>query len=250
MIPPSARARSFLRTFLFQAAWNYDRMQSLGFAFAALPSLRSTHREPEALHAAVRRQLDYFNTHPYLAPALVGASLALEEEVSAGRRRPEAVASFKNGIMGSYGAIGDSFFWSALRPFGATVAVLLLLAGTGIYGPILFVAGFGLVALAIRVYGFFVGVAVGPEVVARLARLDFSGGTRGLKIASAAAAGMAAALWAARSPSPFPGISAGAVAFPLVVVLAGGARRGVSPAWLAVVAALVVLVGRGWGTWR
>lgn len=244
------RTRVFLRAFLLQAGWNYDRMQHLGFAFAMLPALRSLHASGDALKAAVQRHLEYFNTHPYLATALIGASVNLEEQVAAGVRRPDEVTSFKNGIMGSYGAIGDSFFWAALKPFGGVAAVAMILAGAGGFGPVAFVVGYDAVALAVRAYGFFGGASAGPMIVAKLARLDFAGATRRIKILSAALAGLSTALWAAwfaqSGPDlPLPDVlPETGLAFVVSVVLAGTARRGFSPAGAAsVVAGVAAFLG-------
>jgi mannose PTS system EIID component len=245
------RAHVFLRTFLLQAGWNYDRMQHLGFAFAMLPALRRIHKG-EPLKAAAQRHLEYFNTHPYLAPALIGASIPLEIEVASATRRPDEVTSFKNGIMGSYGAIGDSFFWAALRPFGAVVAIALILVGFGAFGPLAFVLGYDAIALAVRAFGFFQGAALGPIVVAKLARLDFMGATRRIKLASAALAGLTAALWSGWYERGGPevelpeGWPLAVIAFPLVVVLAGSARRGFSPAGAAAVLAAGVAAFGAW----
>jgi len=254
-VSPSIRARCFVRTFLLQAGWNYDRMQHLGFAFALLPALRRIHPSGKPLEAAVSRHLEYFNTHPYMAAALIGASIPLEEQVARGERRPDEVTSFKNGIMGSYGAIGDSFFWAALKPLGGVAAVALVLAGAGGFGPLAFVLGYDAVALSVRSFGFFKGAALGPIVVAKLARLDFMGATRRIKIAAAALAGLTAALWTGwferEGPAlPLPeGWPAAVVAFPIAVLLAGAARRGLSPAGAAgtlAAAAAGAVAWRGW----
>ena len=256
-LPVRTRVHAFLRTFLLQAVWNYDRMQNVGFAFSMKPALVRLHaRDAAPMREAVTRHLEYFNTHPYMATALVGASVSLEEQVARGERRPDEVTSFKNGIMGSYGAIGDSFFWAALKPFGAVIAVALVLTGAGASGPAIFVAGYGLVALAVRTFGFFGGVASGPMIVATLARLDFAGATRRLKMAAAAIAGLSAALWSAWFAADGPGLPLpaewplAALAFPTAIGLAGAARRGVSPAGAAgALAALLAAAGawKGWG---
>ena len=247
------RVHVFLRTFLVQSGWNYDRMQHLGFAFAMLPALRHIHTGSEPLKAAAQRHLEYFNTHPYLAPTLIGASIPLEQEVSRGARRPDEVTLFKNGIMGSYGAIGDSFFWAALKPLGGVVAVALILSGAGGFGPLVFVVGYDAIALAVRAYGFFVGAALGPIVVAKLARLDFMGATRRIKIAAAAIAGLTVALWAGwfgrsgpRLPLPDEWPLA-AIAFPIAVALAGTARRGLSAAGAA---GALAAAAAAFGAWK
>ena len=139
---PWMTARVGARLLLLQARWDPARMQGSGFAFALEPWLAVCWAaEPEALLEARRRHLEYFNTHPYMAAALIGASIPLEAQVSRGERRPDEVTSFKNGIMGSYGAIGDSFFWAALKPLGGVAAVALILAGAGGFGPLAFVPG-------------------------------------------------------------------------------------------------------------
>ena len=256
MIPVRTRVNAFVRTFLVQAGWNYDRMQHLGFALAMSPAIRRTHGEGAPRVDAMRRHLEYFNTHPYLAPALVGAAIHLEGQVAEGERRPDEVTTFKNGIMGSYGAIGDSFFWAALRPLGAVIAVALVLWGADGAGPLVFVLGFDSIAFAVRAYGFFAGVAAGPIVVAKLARLDFAGATRRIKLAAAALAGLTAALWSAwfnRSGAELPlpeEWPLAAVAFPVAIALAGTARRGVSPAGAAgFLATALAATGfwKGWG---
>lgn len=244
-IPAATRMRSFARSFFLQAGWNYDRMQHLGFAFAMMPVLSRLYPEQEARIAATRRHLEYFNTHPYLGSALIGASIRLEQDVAMGSRRPDEVVSFKNGIMGSYGAIGDAFFWAALRPLGAVIAVLLALLGLGIAGPIVFVAGYDAIAGAVRGYGFFRGISLGPMVVARLSKVGFAELTRWIKISSAVLAGFSAAVWAHRWPGLAPHTGT-MVAFPVVVLCAGAARRGVSPALSAAVLAVIALLARTW----
>lgn len=234
----ATRVHVFFRTFLLQAAWNYDRMQHLGFAYAIRPALARIWPDREAASVAVQRHLEYFNTHPYLAGALVGAAVKLEEEVKAGARPAGEVGSFKNGIMGSYGAIGDAFFYAGLRPLGAVLSAVLILLGAGPLGPIAFLLGFDAVALTVRTYGFFAGCAVGPEVVARLSRIGFAEGTRAVKLASALLSGMAVALWA-RHAEGIPSRWSEGLAFPLVVALAGTARRGLPPAGMALLLAAV-----------
>lgn len=241
----TSRARVFARQFLLQAGWNYDRMQHIGVAFALLPELVRIHRRPEAVRAAVLRHLDYFNTQPYMAGPLLGATLRLEEEVAAGTRAPEDVSSFKASIMGSYGAIGDSFFWAALRPLGGVIAIALVLLHAGPLGALVFVVAYDAVAISLRSWGFFTGAAIGPTVVAKLARLDFATATRRLKIAGAMTAGIVAAVWSRQFVS-HGSVSPSMVALPLLVVTAGAARRGFPTAATALLAVAVAAAANGW----
>lgn len=159
----------FLRTFFLQSAWNYERMQNLGWAFTVLPALKKFyHGRPEDLKAAVKRHLEFFNTHPYMASAIIGPALAMEEELARGGSvSPEAVSAFKVGTMGPLAGVGDSLFWLTIRPicFGLGVA----LAQTGnVMGPVLAVALFNIPHLWTRYYPLVWGYRAGASLVTAL----------------------------------------------------------------------------------
>src|SRR3990172_8971865 len=108
--------RVLLRAFLIQASWSFDRMQTLGFAYAMLPALRRLYPDSNELTSRINLHLEYFNTHPYLASFILGAVVRLEEERASGRNRDADVRGMKSALMASLGALGDSFFWGALKP--------------------------------------------------------------------------------------------------------------------------------------
>jgi len=58
---------------------------------------------------------------------ILGATVRLEERVAAGEADPRSIGTFKVGLMGSLGAIGDSFFWGALRPMASVAGALIAL---------------------------------------------------------------------------------------------------------------------------
>ncbi len=168
--------RVLWRSFFFQAANNYERMQNVGFAYCMLPALRKLYTG-EHLNAAVERHLTLFNSHPYLSAALLGASIRLEEDVAAGRLDSSQVVSFKQCMMGPMAAIGDSFFWASLRPFVAACAILGLLSGM-VWAPVGFLVFYNALHLAVRIYGLWNGYSSGQEVCSRihsLALVRFSG---------------------------------------------------------------------------
>ena len=118
----------WLRQFLLQGCWNYEGMQNVGFAYCMLPALREHYGgSPEELLRALKRHLEFFNTHPAMAGVILGASVRLEERVASGEIDPRTVGTFKVGLMGSLGAIGDSFFWGALKPMASVAGVILSL---------------------------------------------------------------------------------------------------------------------------
>jgi len=123
-----SRRAVWRRQFLLQGCWNYEGMQNVGFAYAILPALREIYsKRPEEGLKAVKRHLEFFNTQPAMGALILGASVRLEERVAAGEADPRAIGTFKVGLMGSLGAIGDSFFWGALRPMASVAGVLLAL---------------------------------------------------------------------------------------------------------------------------
>jgi len=162
--------RVLWRSFFFLAATNFERMQNVGFAYAILPALRSLY-EGDALEAAVERHLDFFNSHPYMAGALLGAAVRIEEDIAAGRRDPAQVQAFKRCMMGPMAAIGDSFFWASLRPFSAAWAVAGVLSGI-VWAPVAFLVLYNLFHIGVRAFGVLGGYRAGEHIITRLDRFE------------------------------------------------------------------------------
>ena len=53
------------RSTFLQASWNYERMQNVGWAFSLIPGIRRLYKSKEDRAAAMKRHLEFFNTHPY-----------------------------------------------------------------------------------------------------------------------------------------------------------------------------------------
>ncbi len=130
-----------LRSFFIQACWNFEDMQSVGFLYAVLPGLREIYGDDvEGLREAAKRHVEFFNAHPYLANSAMGLALRLEVMVKEGKMDAGSVNSTKVGLMGSLGAIGDSFFWGSVKPMASILGVLVSL-----FSPVLgvlFMLGF------------------------------------------------------------------------------------------------------------
>lgn len=206
-------------------------MQSLGFAWALEPVLRRRHQGPALCEAAVGH-LKFFNTNPILAAAILGA--AIHEETNAVDPGDEATRRVCNVLMGPYGALGDSFFWGALRPCVILLALLVAVTGHG-WAPWLLVGLFGGLNLAARGLFFALGVTRGVGVAEVVQRCHLLPWADGLKAAAALLAGafvvaaVPAPRWAALGIPPVLGWTA------LVGVALVGAllvRRGVGPGTL------------------
>lgn len=158
------------KSFFFLAAANYQRMQNVGFAYAMLPALRRLYQGPE-LRRALERHLEFFNSHPYLACALLGASVRIEEDIAAGRSGPDRVRAFKRTMMGPVAALGDGFFWTSLKPFAAGWAIFALMSGV-YWAPIAFLVVYNACHIGVRIYGIFHGYRAAERVGIDLHRLQ------------------------------------------------------------------------------
>jgi len=113
---------SFRRYFItFEASWNYERMQGLGYLYSILPILKKTHKDKEDLKNAMKMHMEFFNTNPFIAPWIIGMNAKLEDEHAS----PETIRSIKVGYMGPLAGIGDSLIYFV-------IGGLAILVGTGI----------------------------------------------------------------------------------------------------------------------
>ncbi|MDI6642082.1 MAG: PTS system mannose/fructose/sorbose family transporter subunit IID, partial [Elusimicrobiota bacterium] len=174
---------TFLRSFFLQSAWNFERMQNVGFAYCILPLLKKIYPEKgnkESRLKALERHLEFFNTHPYMSNILVGLTVALEEQLATGNKSVtvDEIKTFKSNMSGPLAALGDTFFWATLRPFCALIVVcftlcfiksltanqiwLLLLVFLIVYNSIHF---------AVRYLGLLKGYQLKTKVVTVIAKL-------------------------------------------------------------------------------
>ena len=126
------------RSTFLQGSWNYERMQNGGWAYSMIPAIKKLYTTKEERSAALKRHLEFFNTHPYLASPVLGVTLALEEERANGAPVDDvAIQGVKVGMMGPLAGVGDPVFWFTVRPMLGALGASLALSGN-ILGPILF----------------------------------------------------------------------------------------------------------------
>ncbi len=185
-------ARVFVRSLFLQAAWNPRGMQNLGFADAIAPALAELYPDEARRAEAVARHLEFFNCHPYLAAAILGGAVRLEERVANGEASPQEVSSFKSALGPPFAALGDGFFWLALRPVAALAAAATQpILGMGCV--VVFLVLYNAVHLPVRLWLFTTGYLRAEGVVDAVARAHMSSGTPFLKACGAALAGAVAA---------------------------------------------------------
>jgi PTS system mannose-specific IID component len=225
-VPPRTLARVFWRCLFLQAAWNRRGMQNLGFAYAIDPALRALYPDEGAREEALRRHLGFFNCHPYMAAAIVGGAIHHEERVAAGAEPRQGPLAYKATLQGPLAAVGDGFFWTALRPFfGALAAVGALLFGAPAIVAAL--AVYNVIHLALRVGLFRAGYRQGDALVGTIAHLSLPVLADRLRWAGAALCGVAAGAFLLRGAAlsgPAAAGLAGLVAAVGWAALARGAR--------------------------
>ena len=96
------------RSMFLQGSWNYERMQNGGWAYSLIPALKKLYPSGEEAKEALKRHLEFFNTHPYVAAPIIGVTLALEEERANGADIDDAaIQGVKVGMMGPLAGVGD-----------------------------------------------------------------------------------------------------------------------------------------------
>ncbi len=219
-------------------------MQSLGFAYAIEPVLRKLYPDKSDYEARLRLHMEYFNTQPYLASFILGAVARLEEDRAQGRNAEPEIKGLKDSLMAPLGALGDSFFWGALKPIAAIVAIALLLTGSW-WAPILYLVVYNIWHLGIRTGAFFRGYQTGGDAVDFLANYHFTRRARLFKVASLFVLGGVIGsmpVWRQefRPASHVTAMSIAGLVFTLILV--AGLQRGSSPIKLMLGLAALCLV--------
>lgn len=240
-LPARVLLEVFARSFALQAGFNPRAMQGLGWAYALYPAIRTLYPKGEARTAAVKRHLGLFNTHPYFAAAILGGSVRIEERIAAGLAEPGAALSFRDALAPPLAAIGDAFFWNALRPACALLAALTA-PTLGLGAVAVFLVLYNAVHLWVRIWLFTVGYRQAERLVESVGQARFPVGTLFLRRAAAALAGAVTAQLAilvGRQGGPLAFAGAGAAALACVLL----ATR--TDAYLLAYAALALAVAGG-----
>ena len=205
-------------------------MQSLGFAFAIEPVLRKLYPDQAEYESRLWIHLEYFNTQPYLASFILGAVIRMEEDRTIGRKVSEDVSSLKAALMAPLGALGDTFFWGARKPFAAVTAVALLMTGHW-WAPLLFLAFFNVWHVGLRAGMLFWGYRSGGDAMALMTRHSLMNMAKRLKRITLAVLGGIIGMVPAWRTEFQPAVSTSL--FPTALV------------WLVVTLVLVAILRRG-----
>ena len=165
------RISVWLRSTFLQGSWNYERMQNGGWAFAMIPAIKKLYKTKEERADALKRHLEFFNTHPYVASPIIGVTLALEEERANGAPIDDiTIQGDKVGMMGPLAGIGDPVFWFTVKPILGALAASLAMSGN-ILGPFIYFFAWNIIRMAFMWYTQEFGYKAGSRITE-----DLSGG--------------------------------------------------------------------------
>lgn len=156
--------RVFWRMQLLNVTNNYESMQAIGFLSSFVPVLERLYgdKPKEQKVAAMKRHLQFFNSHVNSDALILGVAAAVEESTS--EEEKEAVVSVKTGLMGPLAGIGDSVLKFTWLPICGSIGASLALGGNPL-GPILMFLLYNIVNVATKYYGIHLGYEKGMSLL-------------------------------------------------------------------------------------
>ena len=161
---------TFIRQGFLLGSFNYERMQNMGVLYIMLPTLRRLYGDnKKEFSNAMKRHLEFFNTHPYMASPIIGVSMALEEQKANGLPGDgSTISSVKVGMMGPVAGVGDPLYWGTLRPILGALAASFAAQGS-MLGPVIFFVGWNVIRLTTLWFGQKIGYSQGTNIGNNLA---------------------------------------------------------------------------------
>jgi PTS system N-acetylgalactosamine-specific IID component len=207
--------------------------------------LRKLYPDRTEYQARLKDHLEYFNTQPYFASFILGAVMRKEENHAAGKANAREISGLKTALMAPLGALGDSFFWGALKPFAAIIAVAALMLGAW-WAPILYLLLFNIWHVSLRIGLLIWGYKSGGDAVSLLGIYSFTRMARLFKIISLTVLGGILGMMPLWRPEfrleyPIPGVFMVVLGMAFTFGLVGILRRGGSPIKLMFGLAIICL---------
>ncbi|MCG8608076.1 PTS system mannose/fructose/sorbose family transporter subunit IID [bacterium] len=162
-MPPLGKVdfvRVLYRCFFIQAAWNYERMLGLGYCACLMPFLKKRISGQTERSDFLKRNLGFFNTHPYMASWILGAVMKLEDQ----HVDSSQIDRFKKRLSSSLAAVGDQLFWSDFKSLSVMLAALCALYNAWTAIPV-FLIVYNLPHFIMRIKGLREGYRRGFDVI-------------------------------------------------------------------------------------
>ena len=162
------RSMYWRSTFLL-GSFNFERMQAIGFCMTLMPAIKKFYPNDKTQQAAaLKRHLEFYNTHPWISSVVFGVTAAMEEHRSKGEDiGDETITNVKVGLMGPLAGVGDPIFWGTARPVLGALGASLAVAGNWM-GPLIYFFGINIIRILVRWYGLRWGYERGTAMVAEV----------------------------------------------------------------------------------
>ena len=156
--------KMFGRALMYGASWNYERMQNLGFLYMMTPALKRVYgdKDKAEMGEAMKRHLEFFNTHQSAAPFIGGVAAAMEEQE--GNAGGTAISGIKVGLMGPLAGIGDSLIWLTLVPICFSIGASYSADG-GLLGVAIALLLINVINVPIKYFGLKFGYTSGSKFI-------------------------------------------------------------------------------------
>ncbi|MEW6556341.1 MAG: PTS system mannose/fructose/sorbose family transporter subunit IID [Elusimicrobiota bacterium] len=187
--------KTFFRSLLLQAVWNFERMQNVGFLYSILPCLKDIYKaDKNQLKNSVLRHFEFFNTHPYIANTIMAIIISLENEKNIDDNlKSQHIKSLKLHLGGPLAAVGDTLFWARVRPLCALIAIACFFGKdeslTNFATPfppcipaVIFLVLYNILHIFFRTFGFWIGLKYKTGLVKIISSFKFDKVSKVLQI--------------------------------------------------------------------
>lgn len=157
-------------TFFSHANYNYERLQATGVIHALSPIFKKLYGDnQEEMTKALQRHMQFFNTEPHFGGAILGVTIAMEEEKANGAPiSDDMINSFKTGLMGPLAGVGDTLWQGTLIPILLSFTISFGAKGNIFMGPILFALLHMGIMWTIGYFSWMEGFNLGKEGIAKV----------------------------------------------------------------------------------
>ena len=158
--------------FFAHSCYNYERLQSVGFAQCMYHPLRDLYDTKEEIARELEKHLTFFNTNPVFGNMINGVVIAMEEERAntGGPDSPvtaESIIAFKTGLMGPFAGLGDTVGQGILSPLFLSISITMAEQGN-MFAPWFNLICMGSINLIISYVTWMYGYRFGIDAIEKI----------------------------------------------------------------------------------
>ena len=154
--------------------WLYCEVQSNNVSFQGLShmlslsgALRKLYPNDDDYCAALKRNMQFYNTEGTIGAVVNGMTLSMEEERATGANVPDEVMySIRTALMGPMAGIGDSLIWGTFKTITLSLATTFALSGNLLAIPVALL--FPLISYFIGQWLYGLGYSLGRNAVMKM----------------------------------------------------------------------------------